>query len=321
MATGSRSKRAGLDRIVEHLGEPDLVRKLVSDLTAADLTTLLLSVSQERAARLEGPDVLARYLSDRFSRPGGLPFERLREVEDRFIAAVPEAWEWVVPSPLVPFGAHAVLGPVSQDRVVSTIRANEVAADPTVALALEAAAARRESRIRRTAPPKRLATIQRIVRGQRYSSPLAFTHFLIFALVTAGRSHAEFDLAALQEHLDVYVAALLSVSSSIGIVVSVASPPSGSSLMEALGRRWAGTAGVAVTEDRRRLAEQRYYRRACFKVNAVMGSETVEIADGGFTDWTERLLQDRRERLLISGAGLDRPTLAIDGRLGSEGSH
>ncbi len=74
-----------------------------------------------------------------------------------------------------------------------------------------------------------------------------------------------------------------------------------------------------MTEDQRRLAGQRYYRRACFKMNAVIGSETFEIADGGFTAWTEHLLQDRRERLLISGAGLDRPTLAIDERLDPRG--
>ena len=53
-------------------------------------------------------------------------------VEDAFIRAVPDAWEWVVPSPVVPLGAHAVLGPVSQDWVVSTVRSSEVAADPTV---------------------------------------------------------------------------------------------------------------------------------------------------------------------------------------------
>ena len=54
-----------------------------------------------------------------------------------------------------------------------------------------------------------------------------------------------------------------------------------------------------------RLGGQRYYTRACFKVNSKVGDRRFEVADGGFTDWTERLLDDRRERLLISGAGLD----------------
>jgi len=42
----------------------------------------------------------------------------------------------------------------------------------------------------------------------------------------------------------------------------------------------------------------------------------VEFVDGGFTDWIERLLGDRHERLLISGAGLDRPALMLgEGRV------
>jgi hypothetical protein len=32
----------------------------------------------------------------------------------------------------------------------------------------------------------------------------------------------------------------------------------------------------------------------------------VEIGDGGFVDWTQRLTGNRKERLLISGVGVDR---------------
>jgi hypothetical protein len=31
-----------------------------------------------------------------------------------------------------------------------------------------------------------------------------------------------------------------------------------------------------------------------------------EVGDGGFTDWTARLLGNGKERLLISGYGVDR---------------
>lgn len=317
MDTGVGTERAGLGRIVAKLADAEIVRKLASDLTAADLTTLLLTVVQERATRVRGPEALARYLSDRFSRPGTVPFERLREVEDLLIGAVPGSWEWIVASPLAPFGVHAALGPVSQDWVVSTVRADEVAADPTIAIALEAAARRRDSATRRTDEPQRLATIQRIIRGQRYRSPLAFTHFSIFALVSAGRSRPDFDERSIHEHLGIYVAALSQVAASIEIVLSTREGPSGRRLLEGVRERWHDS--VRVTEDAQRLPAQRYYRRACFKVNATIGTEALEIADGGFTDWTERLLGDRRERLLISGAGLDRPALALEARSSSQG--
>ncbi len=53
-----------------------------------------------------------------------------------------------------------------------------------------------------------------------------------------------------------------------------------------------------------------YYRGLCFKIYAAVGgSEPVEIADGGFVDWTARLLGNQKERLLISGYGVDRLAL------------
>jgi hypothetical protein len=307
---------SAIDRVVKKVGDPDVVRKLASELTAPDFTTLMMAVAAERASHVRGSDVLARYRSDRFSRPGTVQFRLLRDIEDLFIRAVPENWDFVVPSPLVPFGTHVALGEISQDWVVTTIRPHEAAADPTVALALEAAARRRDSSARRNEEPQRLATIQRIVRAQLYQSPKSFSHFSIFALATAGRSRPreEFDPVALNEHLAICVAALSKVAESVEIILSTADTRSGRELVDAVRDRWLERPDVAVTEDPERFPRQRYYRRACFKINAVIGTETVEIGDGGFTDWTERMLDDRHERLLISGVGLDRPALVLGAR-------
>ncbi|MDT7781599.1 MAG: hypothetical protein QOF58_18 [Pseudonocardiales bacterium] len=45
-----------------------------------------------------------------------------------------------------------------------------------------------------------------------------------------------------------------------------------------------------------------YYKGLCYKVYL----HGEEIGDGGFTDWTRRLLGNGKERLLISGVGVDR---------------
>jgi len=313
--------RAGLDRIVGRLGDSDMVPKLASELTAPDLTTLLLEVAAERASRASAPGVLARYRTDRFTRPSTVPFGSLRSVEDAFIRAVPDAWKWVVPSPVVPLGAHAALGPVSQDWVVSTVRSSEVAADPTVALALEAAAGRHETSTRRASGTARLATIQRVTRGQLYEAADAFAHFSIFAMATAGRSQTgeRFDDEALDEHLGVYVDALSGIADRVEIVLSTAETSVGRRLRDGIHERWASSF-VTVSDDTERLGGQSYYRRACFKIHAVTPRGKVELVDGGFTDWTERLLGDHHERLLISGAGLDRPALMLGQGRASEPS-
>ena len=48
-----------------------------------------------------------------------------------------------------------------------------------------------------------------------------------------------------------------------------------------------------------------YYTGIQFKVYVTAGQKEWEIADGGFVDWTQRLLGNRKERLLISGFGLE----------------
>ena len=64
-------------------------------------------------------------------------------------------------------------------------------------------------------------------------------------------------------------------------------------------------------EDRDRPTGRGYYSDLCFKVNARVGGELTEFGDGGFTDWGTRLTADNKERLLISGLGVDRLALAL----------
>ena len=64
--------------------------------------------------------------------------------------------------------------------------------------------------------------------------------------------------------------------------------------------------------DPARTSGRGYYEGACFKIYATdrSGNE-MEVGDGGLTDWTQKLISDRKERLLISGLGVDRLCLSI----------
>jgi hypothetical protein len=48
-----------------------------------------------------------------------------------------------------------------------------------------------------------------------------------------------------------------------------------------------------------------YYTGLQFKVVIQVKGQEWEIADGGFTTWTQLLLGNKKERLLISGFGLE----------------
>jgi hypothetical protein len=64
--------------------------------------------------------------------------------------------------------------------------------------------------------------------------------------------------------------------------------------------------GARCVIDAGRLAGLRYYQGLTLHiwVTAPSGAR-IPLVDGGFTDWTRRLLSDQKERLLVSGAGLE----------------
>ncbi|NEE04298.1 hypothetical protein [Phytoactinopolyspora halotolerans] len=112
-------------------------------------------------------------------------------------------------APVAPLGTHSAVGTVDQHKVVSTVRGTEVAADPTNALALEAAVCRRSvlAADSRSTELVRLGGLQRVVRAQGFSGPRQFAHFALFGLVTAGRDAGgrRFEAASLTEHCQFHI--------------------------------------------------------------------------------------------------------------------
>jgi len=193
-----------VDRVAREVGGMELVDRLAA-LSGSDFTTVMLEVVRRRAARETPATVLRRYRHDRFVRPGGTPWRPARRAEDALLGCLPPQTEVVPLAPLVPLGTHSALATVSQHKVVTAIRACEVAADPTNALALEAAV----RRAGRASEFVRLAAVQRVVRAQRFPAGWA-AHFGLFATVTAGRDtgSGRFEQAALAEQFRFAVAAL-----------------------------------------------------------------------------------------------------------------
>jgi hypothetical protein len=298
-----------LDRVAREIGGMDVVDRLAA-LSGSDFTTVMLEIVRRRAAAETAATVLRRYRHDRFVRPGGTPWASGRRAEDVLLGCLPPETDVVPLAPLVPLGTHSALATVSQHKVVTAVRACEVAADPTNALALEAAVRRAGTR----SGVVRLAAVQRVVRAQRPPAGWA-AHFGLFATVTAGRDQGSlrFELAALSEQLRFAVAALR--AAGVGRVQVALTPLSdaGRRIAAATTEDLAVTAPSAdIVTDDKRAGGRGYYRDLCFKVNALADGDSAvdgtveEIGDGGFTDWTARLLADGKERLLITGYGTDR---------------
>lgn len=314
-----------LERILRRLGGSDVLDALAERLSGADLATLLLEVMRRRAAATSPAKVMRRYHEDRFTAPPASGFDALRRVEDAAIASLPAGYSMVALAPLVPLATHRALGLIDQNRVITTIRGQEVAADPTNAVALEAAS-RRMLALRedpRSAARVCLAASQRVVRAQQGKGPAQLAHFSLFGLVTAGRDSGgfAFERAALCEHLEFH-ARCLSAWGVERITVELSDLTGGACDLvleagrEALGRFPA----VEVVDTPERTRGRGYYDGVALRIVATTSGESFEIADGGFVDWTRKLVASAKERCLISGLGMDRLALLAPGSEAAPGS-
>ncbi len=197
---------------------------------------------------------------------------------------------------------------------LATVRNSEVVSDSTNVMALECARQRRARGARRGAPPVRLCASHRLLRGQSVDDPNLRAHFRLFALCTAGRDRGgwAFEAEALREQIGIYLR-LLGRLAEIGLadvatrvaVTPLAGGPTDDvverSVVTPLRERFPGTIVEFVPD---RSDGRAYYDDLCFAgyVTTPDGRERALI-DGGFTVWTQRLLADRKERLLISGVG------------------
>lgn len=258
-------------RIVEGLGV-DLVDALVS-LPPTDLQSVLLEVHRRLADGLTPHAVLERHAQSRF--------------------------------------LHSA--PVDQNKVVTADRNVEVVSDSTNVLALEAALRRRAAlpEPHGAGSVVRLAASQRQVRAQRYGDPRTPAHFGLLAVVAAGRAtpRSSFECGALVEQVEYFVSLLRRWRPAWTVEVVVTDFAGRSRLLEEQVLAPLGELAphLDVRVDFDRQEGRGYYLDLCYKLHVVTESgASVEVADGGSTDWTRKLLSDRRERLVIGGLGTER---------------
>lgn len=293
-----------LDRIALAAGQPDIVDILADRLSPTDLQTLLLEVSRRRSARRTPADVLADYERSRFFGPSPFPHAGFAQW-DAVARGAASRFEQLELSPMAPLATCSALGPIQQDWSVPTVRTGEVVSDATNNLALEAALRRR----RRPTMPVHLATTQRVVRPQAYANPDLLAHFALFALLSAGRDTGSYRTEAemIGLHLDALLGAIrafLGPDLPLSLSWTIRTGSTDDARLAAL-RAAADRVGAATWEEPDRQAVDSYYAGFCFHLWAEPAGQRRALADGGVVDWLGKLLNNRKERCLITGCGLE----------------
>ncbi|MEO3745624.1 hypothetical protein [Plantactinospora sp. B5E13] len=310
MADPDALEGVALARVLRQAGGAEILNTLGVQLSGADLVALLLAAFRTRAGFLSPADVLRRYTEDRFVAPAPVDFRVQRRVEDRLLSAVPDEVELVTLAPVTPLGAHSTVAGVHQNNVLATVRGSEVAADPTTGLALEAAVRRRDrgAGARRGAPPVRLAALQRVIRARRSAGADRFAHANLFALATAGADSGGlgFERRHSVEQLGLLCTALRATGvQSVEVGLTLLDPAAGP-VTEAVRSALRDRPDVVLREVPEPVDGPCHHTGWCFRLAVLHDGVRVEVGDGGFVDWTRRLLGRPRERLLVSVLGVDR---------------
>ncbi len=305
-----------LERIEREAGVPGLTSILAERLSPTDLQSLLLEVYRRKSRRRQPADVLSDYEANRFVRPSRVSPPRLLEWERVAFSNLPPGFQPVAFSPVCPLGTHSVIAPVDQNWAVSTIRNTEVVSDLTNVLALECTLQRRQllHRDPKSAEPVHRAASQRMLRPQRYEDPALLPHFSLFALCSAGRDRGswEFELSTLGLYARFYIRSLLTflgADTRLRFSATGLRPEMSPSIFEAqlFSKIQAEFQAVECLVDDKRASGWGYYQDVCFHIHAMdPAGQWIELADGGSVDWTQKLLNSSKERLIISGIGSER---------------
>ncbi|MGI5522156.1 hypothetical protein ACQEUX_14560 [Micromonospora sp. CA-259024] len=280
---------------------PAGTRTALADLSGADLRTLLLTVARDRAATVRPSDLVRRWREDRFVRPARADPRAFAQAEARMWQLLPADVSGVELSPVVPVGTCSSTAPVSQNRIVTTMRASEVLSDPTNALAIEAAVRRRRS------SEVHLAAAHRVLRAQDFGAD-ASAHFRLFALVSSARDAGSGVTQArlLIRHLTYWRTVLAELAPAAGPQLHVTTFDDRvvrERLVDTV--RPALDGGVVPLVDEPERSRGRGYYTGCALRITVLGG-SLEVGDGGLTDWTARLSGDAKERCLVSCLATER---------------
>lgn len=300
--TGNIAKRLNIEDIVERLTE----------LPGSAFNSLLLEVFSKRVDKITPARLLQQYQDNRFVKPAATDMTAVLRSTLQVLELLQEHhFQPVELSPVAQLGSCAAVATASQQKIISALRNTEVMADATNALALHIADLKQSKRWEHHTGEEllRYCTVHQHVRAQEMKGNGFTPHFKIGCLVSSGRDtgNYRFELVSLQEHflaLHELMKKVFGIESIYFKLLQRDGYPGQHVLAErAYNHLQENMGGITIALDDTP-GSNNYYKGVQFKIIIEINGGQVEIADGGFVDWTQQLLGNKKERMLISGFGL-----------------
>lgn len=294
-----------IDKIQHKLaGKADILEELVK-LPSSELHSFLLELFRLKSLAVEPAEVLNHFRENRFVRPSGSNLIQLKTLELEWLRfAADRSFKAIALSPLAPFGTCSAVGFVNQNNVVSALRGTEVVSDATNVLALEIAHIFKQTKDKQAVV--QYATTHRHVRGQYFTNPNYTAHFTVFCLASGGFDTGSwaFERVQLSQHISTLYHLLSTQFNErdLSIVFYLkAGAAQLRNLLETDGQAFWRDKNIQFKDD----FDNKYYKNIQFKIFLNLNGQAIDLADGGDVDWTQKLMNNRKHRLFISGVGLE----------------
>jgi hypothetical protein len=293
-----------LEKIQQRTGI-DLVTILAEQLSGSELNSLLLEVFDRKAGQLKPAQLLQQYRMNRFVQPAAVDVLQLRTKELSTLQMLQQyGFMPLELSPVSLLGTCAAVAPVSQKKIISATRGTEVLSDATNAIALHIADQKKKSS---NVALLKYCTTHRHVRTPPVKVKGYSSHFTIACCVSAGidTGSQAFEINAIREHFLALQAVLMQVF-KIEIQYFKLQPRAGYKQGDQLAGRIFDEIrdSFPIVVDTTATPND-YYQGIQYKAVINVHGEEIEIADGGFVNWTQQLLANKKERCFISGLGID----------------
>jgi hypothetical protein len=290
--------------IAEKKGYTNLLNQL-ADLPGSSLNSLLLELFRIRAGQLKPAGLLNEFEKNRFVAPSSVDPIAFRQLEIRCLElAKARDFTPITLSPLTVFGTCASVGFVDQNNVLTALRGTEVVSDATNVFALLMAT---EFKKRNNRSMIKFATTHRHVRTQSLTNPAFTAHFSIFCMATGGMDtgNFSFELEQLSDHINAHYSVLTNEFDKDKLLLRIYLKQDKTTFEDKLKEMLESFNQQVPIKIEKQSDVGDYYKMVRFRFFLQHKGNEINLSDGGFVDWTQKLIPNKKHRLIISGIGIE----------------
>ena len=299
-----------IDRILKQSEDKDLLDKLIS-LSKSDLNSLLLRVFQIQASTIKPIDLLKAFEINRFSIPSEIDPIKYHELEVELLTLAKNFdIKSILLSPAALLSSCSAFSCVDQNNIVSATRGIEILSDPTNMLSIIIGSKLKNKELDNKTP-LHFCTTTRVTRAALFpNTKRHFAHFGIFCIVSSGKDTGSYfcEKDLLMKQIT-YLKELLTEKYNAKLKITLRKRSGYSNndvffnnMVELIKIKFPD---VAFSYELKH-TDNNYYKGINYKIYMDMQGEMIEIGDGGFVDWIQQMTNNKKERCLICGIGLDR---------------